>query len=76
MAACGSLGSDDMVMMDVCGVENQVKGEGTGEVGVVVQRRWAQPCLSDRQPTATAAQDTAAGWEPRSRQGSGLFTVD
>ncbi len=52
-------------------------GQGTREVGVVVQWQWAQPWLSDCPPTATAAQDTAAGYEPRSaRQGSGLFTVD
>lgn len=75
-AACGSLG------MMICSwwmrVGSSIKsGQGTGEVGGVVQWRWAKPWLSDCQPTATAAQDTEAGWEPRSaRQGSGLFTVD
>lgn len=70
------LGHDDIVMMDVCGVEYQL-GQGTREAGIVLRRRWAQPCLSYRQPTATTTRETAAGWEPRSaRQGSRLLTVD
>lgn len=33
MAACGSLGSDDMVMMDACGVEYQVAARHWGSGG-------------------------------------------
>lgn len=47
-----------------------------GEVGVVLQSQWAKLWLSDRLPTATAAQDIAAGWRPRSVwRGSRPFTV-
>lgn len=62
----GCMGSDDMLVRSGMGL-----GPVAGEAGAVVQWRWAQLWLSDRLPTAAAAQDTAAGCGPRSAWGGG-----